>query len=632
MTEFVTPERPASRHYADKIATLRSVADFYDGGPIPDYPVEISLELSNHCNLRCAMCVTFSGINPERDERVEAVPRQFMEFDDLAASLDSVLARALVVHAYGFGEATLHPQFGSVLRKIAAYEVLMDFFTNGTRLSENLVELLVELRVFEVTVSFSGSTAEEYENIYLGGRYEQVLAGMRRLADCKKRRGSVWPRVNISSVAFAHHIDGLDRFTRLMANHGAQSIVVRPLLLDAKIPQLAEHAAPYSPAKHDAVIERARAIALQSGVLLLLEPWLAGKGQSASTPAPEQFQSGTKRNSLVQVGLTPIGQLKSQEREIRRHNARWAAGNRSAVDLQAQREPSIDVRPGGDSAAGAIAKLRLETEKRDVHCMYPFSSMYIDAAAQVKPCCYANLGAGLGEVGDVSARDVWRGEGYKTLRTAILSGHYPAMCQPCLASGFMPTKMLPPLFADRFAHWFNSTYQPTIDPAAVARLWARDELQTLAAIQKMREFRPDLADLLGGPIGSTPDGKLRAIMLLLRDQPSVPPALSMICQGWFDGIINGMICGWAYSPIFPEVPLRVDIHFDDLVVRTALANRQRNDLAANDKAGGWCAFQVPLSKLPPLDGVGKISVRVASTNCCLGNSPIEVGMMTAQAG
>ena len=157
----VRAPRPAARFFESKREAVESFRRFELGGERPRYPLEIFLEVSNVCDLRCVMCPRFSAFNPARKQAIWDVDPGFLETDPATLALGPLLEHALVVHAFGYGEPTIHPSFPSFLRHVANYEVLIDFFTNGMHLTEELVAQLVELSIFKITVSFSGSDGGE---------------------------------------------------------------------------------------------------------------------------------------------------------------------------------------------------------------------------------------------------------------------------------------------------------------------------------------------------------------------------------------------------------------------------------------------------------------------------------------
>ena len=66
-------------------------------------------------------------------------------------------------------------------------------------------------------------------------------------------------------------------------------------------------------------------------------------------------------------------------------------------------------------------------------CGWPFGSAYVTHDAKVQPCCMV-MGADravLGSVEDESFAAVWRGEAYRTFRSALLTDEPPDVCRGC---------------------------------------------------------------------------------------------------------------------------------------------------------------------------------------------------------
>jgi len=255
---------------------IRSFAEFTEGRiPAPEFPLEIYLEISNVCDLRCVMCTRFSAFNPERKQAIWDVDPGFLDARAAADVLRPLLERALVVHAFGYGEPTIHPDFPGFLSHLSQFEVLIDFFTNGMHLTDDLARLLVDRSIHHLTVSFSGSTAAEYESVYQGGNFERVLAGLDRVRDAKRAAGKAYPGVRMNSMTFDHHVRTLDRFLELASAHGVESVEVTRLLEHTSvIPPLAGHAADLRSAEIRDAIDRGREAASRLGITLTLHPMI----------------------------------------------------------------------------------------------------------------------------------------------------------------------------------------------------------------------------------------------------------------------------------------------------------------------------------------------------------------------
>lgn len=62
-------------------------------------------------------------------------------------------------------------------------------------------------------------------------------------------------------------------------------------------------------------------------------------------------------------------------------------------------------------------------------CFFPWDRAVIATTGEVFPCCSSP--APLGSLMDQSFEEIWRGEGYRRLRAALLDGELPPMCRTC---------------------------------------------------------------------------------------------------------------------------------------------------------------------------------------------------------
>jgi len=75
-----------SKFKQQKLETIASFCNFLEGGNHPQWPLEIFLEISNACDLKCAMCTTFSALSPNRFLKLKSSERGFLETADYSAT------------------------------------------------------------------------------------------------------------------------------------------------------------------------------------------------------------------------------------------------------------------------------------------------------------------------------------------------------------------------------------------------------------------------------------------------------------------------------------------------------------------------------------------------------------------
>jgi MoaA/NifB/PqqE/SkfB family radical SAM enzyme len=565
------------------------------GGGLPAAPIEIFLEVSNVCDLKCVMCPPFSALNPSRKLDQAAVGPGFLAVDAVTDAMDGLLRRALVVHAFGYGEPTIHPGFTDTLERLAAYEVLLDFFTNGMHLSPDLVESLIRLSIHRVTVSFSGATREHYESVYQGGRFERVCDGLARLRDARLAARSAYPQVHINSLAFDHHMRSLDRFVALMADLGVDRIEVTRLVEHASVlPQLAGHAADMRSPDVRRALRRARILARWRRVELALHPDLVAE-EAGTCPGPreggprvavEDFPDIARR---LPVRPPPAG----------------SPPPIPVLDIEADSDAEIRARLG-------IAPARPRGgESRPFACLEPFKTMYVRRRGHAKACCYMdNAAPALGDVARSGGEAVWNGRGFAAMRAAFGNGEQPEKaCGHCLAHKQAPPGHGVDRMLDEYASWHREVFGIEFPRDAFADLTAAPDGESV--IDRLAAVSPGL---LEAPGARERERRLHAHVADVTRLEGVP---NVLFEGWVDRVAGRGVSGWLWSPLYPDLRLTVSVEVDGQPVASAVARLFRPDLRAARKGDGCHAFALDLGREDAIRPGQRVAVRIGDTRCRL---------------
>jgi MoaA/NifB/PqqE/SkfB family radical SAM enzyme len=190
------------------------------------YPIEAFFEVAARCNLRCQMC----AIN--YDPRYAAVGGQPPFFEpDLFARLRPIFPSLVRAYLFGLGEPTLNKHLVDYVRELATLGVEVSFNTNATLIDDAKAEALAAAGADRIVVSIDGATAETYETIRRGAKFEAVLRGIRALAAARQRHGGK-PHVALSFVAMSQNVDEMPAMIDLCAELGAEGLHVEPLYYD----------------------------------------------------------------------------------------------------------------------------------------------------------------------------------------------------------------------------------------------------------------------------------------------------------------------------------------------------------------------------------------------------------------
>lgn len=448
---------------ACKLETIRSYASFCEGAGYPAYPLEIFLEVSNVCNLRCAMCWQFSALNTNRFKQLKSQDRGFLQTETISANLDTILNGALLVHCFGFGEPTIHPDFRSIVEQVTSHGAMCDFYTNGMHLDQSMCDFLVDMKVLQVIVSFSGTTKEIYENIYIGSDFQRVLAGIKRLADTKAAKNSSFPVIHINSIGFRDHVATFDDFTLMMARNGANCVLLSHLSVHSDIPYLHEHVSNLRPDEEGIVLARAKKVAAALGMRIDA----AGYEKHTVAKSSDHVTWQSSLRGSVEPALAARGRTFGDN--PLRSFQEIARGLPIAREVEEDRSPpaslSPDAEPSAVRAALGIRKCPEAGSGDDTfYCMEPYKTLYVTRNGAAKPCCQASTDLFLGNLNKQAATEIWRANGYNEIRNGIADGKYPDLCVDCLKNKSAPDYYIGSL-VDRYIAWNEANFGPELRAA-----------------------------------------------------------------------------------------------------------------------------------------------------------------------
>jgi MoaA/NifB/PqqE/SkfB family radical SAM enzyme len=153
-------------------------------------PYYVNIEPNNVCNLRCSIC-SMDGSRPGGFMD----PSLFRRVADDAAASGVTEARLFLG-----GEPLLHPDIAELVRYAEGVGLITCIHTNAVRLDESMSDALLDAGLSQISFSFDGETAEEYERVRVGARFDQVLANILRFLELKKARGLRLPETTLQMI------------------------------------------------------------------------------------------------------------------------------------------------------------------------------------------------------------------------------------------------------------------------------------------------------------------------------------------------------------------------------------------------------------------------------------------------
>jgi radical SAM protein with 4Fe4S-binding SPASM domain len=165
----------------------------FDDFRLPLPPV-MRIEPASPCNFRCRHCTTGLRMNKSLGMLKQNI------FDHIFDRIKHLRYRSMVF--YHAGEPLLNPNLFSFIDQGATISDHTKFVCNGSLLSDEKIEQILDSQLSLIEFSLDGRTAEENDAVRRGSNFEKITAQIYKLIQRKKERGSGL-QIYISNIQFA---------------------------------------------------------------------------------------------------------------------------------------------------------------------------------------------------------------------------------------------------------------------------------------------------------------------------------------------------------------------------------------------------------------------------------------------
>ena len=175
-----------------------------------DFPLFLAFETMFKCNLKCIMCI-HSNKNKQKYEYAEKLPLHL--FERVMKEASSYYCPSLTIG--GLSEPLMDENLIdmiSLARENGFIDIMVN--TNATLLTPEVSRLLIRSGLTRLRIGFDALTAETYEKIRVGAKYEKVKNNITRFMEIRGEMGSRLPIVRISSVNLLKNHKELNGFIK----------------------------------------------------------------------------------------------------------------------------------------------------------------------------------------------------------------------------------------------------------------------------------------------------------------------------------------------------------------------------------------------------------------------------------
>lgn len=188
-------------------------------------PQHIAIEITNTCNLRCPMC--------KMGQRNLGRKIGSMEYNNYCKLIDEVSPYIKSISFPWYGEPFTHKDFYLFVEYASKKELEIRIQTNGTYLNKCKLDYLIGCNVKLITVAIDGLDQETYEKYRVGGNLADIVAGVERLVELRRKKRSNFPKcIQMNFIVMKHNEHQLPHIEEFSRKIGFDNIKIKTVHVD----------------------------------------------------------------------------------------------------------------------------------------------------------------------------------------------------------------------------------------------------------------------------------------------------------------------------------------------------------------------------------------------------------------
>lgn len=170
-------------------------------------PHTLSIEPVTHCNLRCPEC-------PIGNHTLSR-PSGEMDLQLFRKIVEPVSLKLIHLILYFQGEPFLALHLFEMIRYAKQRNIYVSTSTNGHFLDDRNIRNILDSGLDRLIISLDGASQESYEKYRVGGDFEKVKAGVRKLVRRREKDHSKRPFIILQFLMFRHNLQEREMMIRL---------------------------------------------------------------------------------------------------------------------------------------------------------------------------------------------------------------------------------------------------------------------------------------------------------------------------------------------------------------------------------------------------------------------------------
>ena len=174
------------------------------GNEIPNFPLDMSIDIIDNCNLSCTFCYRHHGMSSKNK----------MSYKLFKKIIDECSCHSLPAVTFGFGEPLMHPDIVRMVEYANISGVLDTIIsTNGVLLTQAMSKSLIRNNLRKLHVSIDATTKETYKKVR-GYDLDKIEHNIHNFIKIRNEHGTQLPLLRVSFIHLAENKHELDLFIK----------------------------------------------------------------------------------------------------------------------------------------------------------------------------------------------------------------------------------------------------------------------------------------------------------------------------------------------------------------------------------------------------------------------------------
>ena len=209
-----------TERYGQKYLDYRAAWARTESFELPDFPLNLSLDLVDKCNLSCPQCLR--SVDLIKEYKGFLGTSEILTTDSVIRAFDECYDHGMPsLNIGGSGEPTMHQDIAEICKAAMDRDILeLRLITNGLRLDQSLSEALIDMQAHFLSVSIDAISAETFGVVRgKAHRYQQVVDNILRFLEIRKRNRSIFPLLRVTFVSQPDNRHEKEDFIEFWSKH-----------------------------------------------------------------------------------------------------------------------------------------------------------------------------------------------------------------------------------------------------------------------------------------------------------------------------------------------------------------------------------------------------------------------------